>query len=383
MQHKPLPDALVALMLCAMPALAQSPDWQPRRGAPLTTGLGPSTLSITDLNGDDHPDLLTGHLKMQKIAAWLGDGRAGFTAAPGGGIAPGYETGAFASTDLNGDARADIVIASRNDSGEYVQVFLNDGHGGFSSGGGPKIKISDRDEFYKPLLQFADFNEDGSLDVLAGNGRREHVRILLGDGRGGFTTGSAPAVHKMPARYFVAVGDVDGDSHADMVSAVAFADGRPSRVAVHLGDGAARFRIGPTFELNAATEGLRLELADLDADKRTDLVLSHGRRVDVFRNVGAGRFVPATSPGLVATEVFAPQIADLNSDGRLDIAVASEESVMVFLNGPEGFRPATGSPFAAGPGSYHLGLADINHDGRIDLLTSSLEGNAVGLLLGK
>jgi len=67
-------------------------------------------------------------------------------------------------------------------------------------------------------------------------------------------------------------------------------------------------------EVDAASEGIRWILAEMDAEALPDLVLSHGRTLTVLRNV---------------------------------------DSVSVLLNRPEGFRPARGSPFPAGLGSYN------------------------------
>jgi hypothetical protein len=83
------------------------------------------------------------------------------------------------------------------------------------------------------------------------------------------------------------------------------------------------------------------------------------------------------------TEAFAVAVADVNRDKRNDIVAATVDSVTVLLGGGDGFIPAPGSPFRAGPGAYNLVIGDVNKDGKLDVLASSFEGDAVTALLGR
>jgi hypothetical protein len=74
-------------------------------------------------------------------------------------------------------------------------------------------------------------------------------------------------------------------------------------------------------------------------------------------------------------------LADVNRDRRNDLVVATVDSVTVWLGSGDGFIPSPGSPFGAG--AYHLSLGDINKDGKLDIAASSFEGNAVTVLPGR
>lgn len=130
-----------------------------------------------------------------------------------------------------------------------------------------------------------------------------------------------------------------------------------------------------------------MRLADVNGDRRVDLVIahSHSRLVSVLLNDGAGRFAHAAgSPFDIGDEAFSVIVADANGDGRSDLLAATATSATVLLGDARGrFTPAPGSPFRAGPGAYQISAADINADGRLDIALPSFEGNAVTVYLGR
>lgn len=79
----------------------------------------------------------------------------------------------------------------------------------------------------------------------------------------------------------------------------------------------------------------------------------------------------------IGTEAFAVVVADVNHDKKSDLVAATVNSVTVLLGGSRGFVPAPGSPFSAGPGAYNVTVGDLNEDGKLDVAASSFEGNAV------
>ena len=70
--------------------------------------------------------------------------------------------------------------------------------------------------------------------------------------------------------------------------------------------------------------------------------------------------------------VWRIELADVNCDRRLDLLAASGEGVRVMLgDGAGNFKPAPHSPFATGRGTWRLAIGDINQDGKIDLVTAT------------
>jgi outer membrane protein assembly factor BamB len=125
-------------------------------------------------------------------------------------------------------------------------------------------------------------------------------------------------------------------------------------------------------------------IADLDADGRADLVVTHGMSdfVSIFLGNGDGTFDPPTTASVGSTGGSAVARGDFNRDGRQDLAVAVKTSSQVALllgDGAGGFLgPATTYPVAASPGALVVG--DFDRDGDADVATSG--GSTVSVLFG-
>jgi hypothetical protein len=364
-------------LLIAAPALAQTPEWRPTR----TSIAGANDGEIGDLNGDGRPDVVARNRGKPELAVYLAEGAARFPAMPSTLTPLGYGPTGITLADVNADGRMDIGVTSRDDTSEYAQILLGDGKGGLSPL--PRFPVSPSSEFYKPRFLFGDFNEDGKVDMLAGNGRHQVFRILFGDGKGGFDGGRAITLDYVPHNFHVGVADLNGDRHLDLIAPGNINSASvQSRFLVKLGDGKGGFRTIQDMAINL--DGApRTELADIDRDGDVDALLSHGHTLSVFLNDGTGRLAESPmSPARQPRETFETQVVDVNGDGRKDIAAATVDSVTVLLGTGEGFVPASGSPYPAGPGAYVLRSADLNGDGKPDIVSNAFESDSLGVLLG-
>jgi len=255
----------------------------------------------------------------------------------------------------------------------------------------------DHDEsgFLTPVaMAKGDFNEDGILDVVVGDGSGVHVMKGLGTagvGNGDFLqTGSLG--EPGGARAF-AVGDFNEDGRLDFAST--FSGG----VRIWLGAGTGTVGNGSFtqgVDCATATNPQGITTADLNEDGILDLVVANASSNNVSvllgngtNGTGDGTFAPAVNYATGQTPV-AVVVGDFNSDGRRDLAVANNNalsnSVSILLGNGTGaigngtFAAAVNVP--AGQNPTGLATGDFNQDGITDLAVAGNTGTGVSILVG-
>ena len=163
----------------------------PAPGSPFGFGnpniTSPSAAAVGDFNGGGALDLAVAIYNGGRwgncVVVLLGDGHGGFSVDPGSPFpAGGNQPDALAVGDFKGDGIPDIAVA--NQDSNSVGVLFGDGHGGFSSASGSPFRAGNNPKG----VGVADFNGDRRLDLAVADGGSNGVSVLLGDGRGGFST---------------------------------------------------------------------------------------------------------------------------------------------------------------------------------------------------
>src|SRR5215813_2690163 len=234
-------------------------------GAPIKAGRHPyDTITLTDVNNDGKVDIVTPNLQGDAVMVMLGDGKGGFTRAPGAPFALGPRPGYVAVADLNGDGKTDMVAT--HDDDPLVAVLLGDGKGGFNPT--PESPLRPPNPVWGVAV--ADLNGDGRKDLAMGSQLDHGVTIMLGDGKGGFV--SAPG-SPMPAgknANYVAVADLNRDGKPDIVASsygsgeitVFLNETTTSREEITTQNGVAEGEQAPDFDARAL-DGKKLKLSDL------------------------------------------------------------------------------------------------------------------------
>ncbi|MGC4808865.1 DUF2961 domain-containing protein [Micromonospora sp. DT233] len=214
--------------------------------------------------------------------------------------------------DVNGDGRADIVTFTRGAAAD-VYVALSTG-----TGFAPSAKWHDFFAIDAEIPAVGDVNGDGRADIVTfTRGAAADVYVALSTG-----TGFAPSA-KWHDFFAVgtetpALGDLDGDGRDDLVT---FVQGTGGAVYVSLSDGSRFVQQSWKWGDGVATGDQVPALADVTGDGRDDIVaFTRGTSADVLvrRSTGSGLGAAATWHGNFAVGAELPGVGDFDGDGRAD-----------------------------------------------------------------
>ena len=237
----------------------------------------PHGIAFGDFNGDRNLDFVVDDWGNNRVTVVFGDGKGNF-ASPGVSFAVGqmpYQRVRVA--DVNKDGRPDIITT--NTEGGDVSVLLGDGRGGFTPAPGSPFKANPR-----PFgVAIADVNGDGKLDLavvnFSGQGNDssdDAITILLGNGDGTFKPAPASPFTSGRSPVAVAVGDVNGDGIADVASA----NMGSNNITLLLG-GRDGMRPAPGSPFTVGSHPESIAFGDLNGDGKADIVVANLEDNDV------------------------------------------------------------------------------------------------------
>lgn len=244
----------------------------------------------------------------------------------------------------------------------------------FPNGGSSPLSVA------AGAVAVGDFDGDGHADLATTNVFSNNVGVLLGNGSGGF---ASPVAFDSGDTFPVslAVGDFNNDGKADL----AVANFSGSDVGVLLGDGSGGFASPVTFYCGGAGAA-SVAVGDFNNDGNADLAVAnnYGANVGVLLGNGLGGFAPAVTFASGGSTPESVAVGDFNNDGHADLAVghSGSSTVGVLLGDSSGgFAPAV--TFASGGSrARFIAVGDFNVDGNADLAVANLGSGNVGVLLG-
>jgi hypothetical protein len=375
------------------------------------------SVDVADVNGDGKPDIVVTTGNTNGMAAvLLGNGDGTFRPAADYSTAGNTPT-ALALGDVNGDGKADVVVA--NDYAGMIAVLLGNGDGTFQSG-------SLLTESLGPGLAVGDFNRDGNLDLVVNN--NGNLDVLLGLANGSF---QPQAVYFDEGGNYtplnpggsVAVADLNRDGWPDIVSVTPLnvqydpdfgftLYNTNSYVNVLLNNGNGTFPQNATVFYSYAWDSEGVVLADFNGDGYPDVAvadlcltpggdnaascfgelvtgqpITHNGSINVLFGSGNGTLSSAQNCYSGGGQFYSIAAADVNQDGYADLIFTGDSppGSGSFLNVML-WDPTAGSflapvQYQSGPATstsppWAVAVADVNHDGIPDLIVAN--GNNSG-----
>jgi hypothetical protein len=300
------------------------------------------SVAVADFNSDGKPDIAAG---PSGVGVWLNQGNGTFGARVDYTTATSDSSSVLAA-DLNGDGKPDLAVATYTYSvdqpfpgGQHipstntVSILLNQGNGTF----GPRTDVYFSGTSYSLgkgtsnyWLAAADFNGDGSKDLMYVYLDGRAVVLLVNQGNGTFTQGPS---YSFQEPYTVVSGDLNGDGLPDIV--VSNSGGASTYyVSVMLNQGNGSF--APKVDYVTSGAPFAIALVDLNGDGQLDLANTNdfGDNLNVRLNQGGGVFGTRFNYATGGTTPVPVMGADMNGDDRTDLVVghAGSDNVTVLLN---------------------------------------------------
>lgn len=341
-----------------------------------------SSSAFGDVDNDGDQDLMVvgSDASSSYIAElYINDGGGGYdlkTGQPFVGISG--SPGSVRFGDVDDDDDLDIFMAGGTASTKETAVYINDGDGNYSLSTASSFRTVNATSSI-----FGDFDQDGVIDLFyTGNdGSGDFAELYRNDGSGAFSlqtalTGGMSSTSDAE--------DLNGDGYLDLI--LNFTDASATDLTeVYLGRGDGTFSV-LSQSLFDAYHGVA-RLVDINGDNHTDIFITGAEsysassmKTSIFLNDGTGSFSEFTSHGLPAVILGDVNFSDLDLDGDADVIMMGYDHsfspvTYLFENDGSGMFSEVSSITLPDLYQGNISTADVNGDGFPDLF---LTGNSAG-----
>lgn len=288
------------------------------------TGSRLTGVAARDMNGDGKADVVLADQELAALVVLPGNGDGTFAAAVVTQVPDAPST--FTVAELTGDSHPDLAAGSLEPP--VLTIHAGRGDGTFAATSRTAIP---------PLvwaLRAADLDADHAIDLIASHFESTTMTVLFGTGAGGIA--SSVAVEGGRWGTDTQAGDLDGDGDLEVIAA----NYAQNTVSVNINEGGRAFRAPVAYNAAFGERGpianpYALAIADFSGDGRPDVALAtlNGRYIASFSGNGDGTLQPGRHQRCpTCTTMYSIDVLDDNGDGRLDLLVTSRGGIFKFRN---------------------------------------------------
>ena len=300
-------------------------------------------------------------------------------------------TGAIVAIDINGDGYQSVLYMERADDKRSVYLANNKGTlTKYEYGKEEGLKDLGIAFHENPGMVVMDVNKDGKQDVVVAGGWPPAVNVYLNNGEGGFTKDDKQT-NLIGARDYdnsdyLAAGDYDNDGWEDLFVLGLTNEDKALQLSIYRNNNG-------VFELAQSLEGCRggsIAVGDVNGDGNLDVFYNgygEGYVTNLYYGDGTGNWTKAEGIDFVKSNKGDVAIIDFNGDGKMDLLEQSREvqNTTIYCNNGDGtFTKKTNEETSLPKrDDLYISYGDFNADGKMDIIAShwQIGSNGEGVAL--
>ena len=256
----------------------------------------PTSVAIGDLDGDGKPELVVTNSFSNTVSILKNTSHVGYidstSFAPSVDFTTGLGPVSVAITDINGDGKPDLVIADFD--AKTISILKNTTTSNTITKSSFATKVDFKVGTCPNALSIGDLNGDGKPDVVVVNQTNNTISILANTSKvTAIDSSSLSAQVVLPTNgaspYYVSVGNVDSDSLPDIVVANLISNNISIIKNVYKSGNISTSSFSDGVNLATGFYPVSVAIADFDGDNKPDLAVPDygANTISVFQNLTA------------------------------------------------------------------------------------------------
>lgn len=331
---------------------------------------GPAGIYLSDINNDNHLDIVCAAMEANTIAWWKNSGSNPIEWQKqiiDNNFAEAIYTSAG---DIDGDENIDVLGAAF--SRHELAWWRNDGEENINW-----TKYVIKESFTKAHeIMPCDIDQDGDLDVLGVSAGLHKIILFENDGSFPVNWTEHTIVENFAGARSVDAKDIDGDGDIDLAGAALTDD----EIAWWRNDGGTPIQFTKITLTDIFNSAHKVQIVDIDKDGNNDILgTAYGNGIKWFKNPGSETDDWQINHVSYYNTAVIGWAFDADNDGDMDIAASAQGSSKLTVWENNGEIPIDWTYIQIDnlAGAWPLNYGDIDNDGDIDMVCGGNSANEI------